>query len=117
VKDILARLCRVPGISGTMMVSADGLLVASQTSLGGRESEEAAAAVAGNLARGARTAIERLGRGELKHLTVSGPGGRAVLVASGSGYLVALVGSEANLGLVQLEIAAAAVEASRKMIL
>lgn len=117
MKEILARLRRIPGVNGAMMVSADGLLVASETRLGGKESEEAAAAVAGNLARGARAAIERLGRGNVKHLTISGPGGRAVLVASGSGYLVALVDSDVNLGLIQLEISAAAVEAARKMIL
>lgn len=113
MKQLLAKLCRVPGVTGAMAVSADGLLIAAETGLGGRAAEETAAAVAGNLGRSVGAALERLGRGAWKHLVVAGAGGRAVLVAAGPGYLVALLAPDANLGLVQLELGAAAAEADR----
>ena len=115
MKEILAGLCRVPGVSGAMAVSSDGLLIASQTELGGKDAEEAAAAVAGNLGKVVGPVLQKLGRGELKHVVVSGAGGRVLLVGSGPGCLVALLEPDANLGLVQLELGAAAVEAGREM--
>ena len=113
--ELLSRLRRVPGVAGAMMVTAEGFLVAAETGLGGRSAEETAAAVVANLGKGVGGALQRLGRGELKHLAVSGAGGRLVLVRAGSGYLAALLDNEANLGLAQLELAGAAVEAARKM--
>jgi predicted regulator of Ras-like GTPase activity (Roadblock/LC7/MglB family) len=113
VKEIVARLCRVPGVTGAMVISPDGLLIAAETGLGGRAAEETAAAVVANLGRSVGAVLGRLGRGAVKHLVVSGAGGRAVLVAAGPGYLAALLAPDANLGLVQLELGAAAVEAGR----
>ena len=115
MKEILKGLCRVPGVSGAMAVSGDGLLMAAQTGLGSREAEETAAAVAGRLGRSAGAALGRIGWGELKLLVVSGVGGRAALVNAGPGYLVALLTADANLGLAQLELGASAVEAGRLM--
>jgi predicted regulator of Ras-like GTPase activity (Roadblock/LC7/MglB family) len=115
VKEILERFCRVPGVTGAMAVSPDGLIIAAQTALGDRGAEETAAAVAGNLGRTAGPLLERLGRGSFKHLVISGAGGRAVMVGSGPGFLAALLDLGANLGLVQLELGAAAAEAGREM--
>jgi uncharacterized protein len=115
VKEILGRLCRVQGVTGAMVVSSDGLVIAAETGLGGRAAEETAAAVVGNLGRAVKPALERLGRGEFKHLVVSGAGGRVVMIGSGPGFLVALLDSGANLGLVQLELGAAAAEAGREI--
>ena len=117
MKEILSRLCQVPGINGALAVSAEGLLIAAQTGLGDRSAEETAAAVIGNLGRSVSVALERLGRGSFKHLVVSGAGGRAALVASGPGYLVALLAPDANLGLARLELGQAAIETARKMTL
>lgn len=113
--DLLSNLCRTPGVTGAMMVTAEGFLVAAETGLGGRSGEETAAAVVANLGKGTTSALKRLERGEIKHLVVTGAGGRLVMVRAGPGYLVALLDSEANLGLAQLELAGAAVEAARKM--
>jgi predicted regulator of Ras-like GTPase activity (Roadblock/LC7/MglB family) len=115
VKQILARLCRLPGVTGALMVSSDGLLIAAETGLGNRAAEEAACAVVGNLGRTVGTTLQRLGRGELKNLTLSGGGGRAAVARAGSAYVVALLESETNLGLIQLELGAAANEAARNI--
>jgi len=115
VKEILSKLCRLPGVTGALAVSGDGLLIAAETGLGDRAAEETASAVVGNLGRGVAGALKRLGRGELKCLMLSGAGGRAALTRAGSAYLVTLTESEANLGLIQLELGAAASEAARKI--
>ena len=115
MKDILDRLCRVPGVTGVIAVSEDGLVIAAQTGLGDRAAEEAAAAVLGNLGRALEGAAERLGRGAFRQLVVSGAGGRAVMVPSGPGFLVAILDPGANLGLIHLELGTAAAEAGRGM--
>jgi hypothetical protein len=68
----------VPGVTGVIAVSEDGLVIAAQTGLGDRAAEEAGAAVLGNLGRALEAAAERLGRGAFRQLVVSGAGGRAV---------------------------------------
>jgi predicted regulator of Ras-like GTPase activity (Roadblock/LC7/MglB family) len=115
LKEIIARLRRIPGVTGVMMVSADGLLIASETSLGNRAGEEAAAAIVGNMARTVSSTLDRLDRGGVKNLTLSGAGGRAAVARAGEAYVVALLQSECNLGLIQLELGAAANEASRNI--
>ena len=115
MKEILSRLCRLPGVTGALLFSGEGLLIAAETGLGDRSAEEAASAMVGNLGKSAAGALERLGRGEFKHLVVSGLGGRAALARAGSSCLVALLEGEANLGLIQLELGAAANEAARKI--
>lgn len=115
MKEILSRLCRLPGVAGALMVSADGLLIAAETGLGDRAAEEAASAVVGNLGRTAASTVERLGSGELKSVLLSGAGGRAALARAGAAYLAALLESEANLGLIQLELGGAANEAARNI--
>ena len=98
-----------------MMVSGDGLLIAAQTGLGHRAAEEAAAAVIGNLGRTASTTLERLDRGDVERLVMSGVGGRAALSPAGGAFLVVLLEADTNLGLIQLELGAAANEAARKI--
>jgi predicted regulator of Ras-like GTPase activity (Roadblock/LC7/MglB family) len=115
VKEILARLCRLPGVRGALIVSGDGLLVAAETGLGDRAGEEAASAVIGSLCKAVSTTLERLERKELKALMISGDGARAAVATAGNAYLVALLESETNLGLIQLELGAAANEASRSI--
>lgn len=115
MNEILKRLRRLPGITGAILAGDDGMLIAAETGLGGRQSEETAAAVVGTLGRSVREALGRLGRGELKGAVLSGPGGRAALVAAGPGYLLATLAPDTNLGLARLELAASAAEAARKI--
>jgi predicted regulator of Ras-like GTPase activity (Roadblock/LC7/MglB family) len=115
VKEALAKVCRLPGVTGALLVSGEGLLIAGNSSLGSSEAEESAAAVVGNLGRSVASTLERLGRGDLKMLLVSGASGRAAAAMSGENLLVALLQSEANLGLIQLELGAAANEAARNV--
>jgi len=115
MKEILSRLCRIPGVTGVLMVSSDGLLIAGETSLSDRAAEEAASAVVGNLGKSVTGTLERLGRGKIKNLVVSGAGGRAAMARAGDSFVVALLEGESNLGLIQLELGAAANEAARNI--
>ncbi len=98
-----------------MMVSSDGLLIAAETNMTDRAGEEAAAAVVGNMARTVISTLDRLERGQVKNLTLSGAGGRAAVAWAGEAYIVAFLASESNLGLIQLELGAAANEAARNI--
>ncbi|MHC4916604.1 MAG: roadblock/LC7 domain-containing protein, partial [Planctomycetota bacterium] len=51
MKDVLANVCRLPGVTGALLVSGDGLLITANSGLGAREAEEAAAAVVANLGK------------------------------------------------------------------
>lgn len=115
MKEILSRLCRMPGVSGVLMVSADGLLIASESGLGGKAAEETASAMVGNLCRSVSAALEKLGRGQLKNVCVSGAGGRVMVARAGGAYLAAILDGEVNLGMLQLEVGAAANEAARNI--
>jgi predicted regulator of Ras-like GTPase activity (Roadblock/LC7/MglB family) len=115
VKEILSRLCRIPGVEGVLMVSSDGLLIAAQTGLGGKAADETASAMVGNLCRSVSVALQKLGRGELKNVCVSGAGGRIAVARAGTAYLAAILDGEINLGLLQLEVGAAANEAARNI--
>ena len=115
MKEIISKLSRVAGVNGVLVVSDDGLLIAAESNLGGRATEETVSALVGKLGRTIATSLERLGRGEIKTVMVSAMGGRALLTCAGSAYVIALVASDANLGLIQLELGTAASEAVRSI--
>ena len=115
MKDIRARLVQLPGVNGALLVSDDGLLIAAHSKLGGKEAEETVSALAGRLGRSAASAVEKLQLGRLKTVMLSGIGGRTMLTRAGSAFLVALVDSDCNIGLIQLELGGAANEAARSI--
>ena len=104
----LDRITRVPGVRGALIAStSDGLVVAEQL-MDGIDGRAAAALTGSLVSRLARTA-EGVGVRPPVFLQLRGEEG-SILAAPGAQQLVlvAVVGSDANLGLARLEMLAAA---------
>lgn len=98
-----------PDIEASAVVSADGLMIASELPQG-IEEDRVAAMSAAMLSLGERTASE-LARGGLDQVYVKGTGGYVLLMAVGEeAVLTGLVRKDAKLGLVFLDMKRAAEE-------
>ena len=102
--ELLDRLSTVRGIRGSVLVSAgDGLIVAESlmTGVDGR----AVAALAANLVSRLRRATECAGRREPVFLQLHAAGGTVLAAPCGAELvLIAIAGSDANVGLARLEM-------------
>lgn len=110
---ILASLSASSGdIEACAVVSADGLMMASNFPAGLDEDRMGAMAAA-LLAMGERTAKE-LNRGDLDQVFVRGKNGLVVMMSAGvEGVLIALCSRNAKLGLIFLDMQRAALEIAK----
>ncbi|MEY9894839.1 putative regulator of Ras-like GTPase activity (Roadblock/LC7/MglB family) [Catenulispora sp. MAP12-49] len=98
VSELQALREKVVGITDSIISTADGLLVASDSDSG--EQESLAALCAASMALGSRTAAH-LGLGGLRESVVRAAGGHVVFAAVGDHTLLAVVGDQ-GLDLVSL---------------
>lgn len=93
---------RVPELTGALVASADGLVLAHETPPG-TEPEGLAALTAAALGVGARLS-DAAGRGDFRELLVRGSGGYvATYAAGGAAVLTLLAGDRVNVGRLHLE--------------
>jgi predicted regulator of Ras-like GTPase activity (Roadblock/LC7/MglB family) len=93
---------RVPELTGALLASADGLVLAHETPPG-TEPEGLAALTAAALGVGARLS-DAAGRGDFRELLVRGSGGYvATYAAGGAAVLTLLAGDRVNVGRLHLE--------------
>ncbi|RME39305.1 MAG: hypothetical protein D6793_01285 [Thermoflexia bacterium] len=103
-----------PEVEASVLVSVDGLTIASALP-GGVEEDRVSAMSAAMLSLGERIAGE-LGRGALEQVYVKGAGGYVLLTAVGTeAVLTALARPAAKLGLVFLEMRRAAEDLARML--
>lgn len=101
MQEILAQLTRVRGIGGCLLVSADGLPMAS--SLRSGTDENALSATIGELLGAAGRLTQHLGLGAAVSFNAVGDQGGLLLVSTGPAFIVLLIDSGANLALLQIE--------------
>lgn len=113
LNSILASLSASSGeIEACAVVSADGLMMASNFPAG-MDEDRLAGMTAALLAMGERTARE-LNRGDLEQVYVRGKEGLVILMGAGAeGVLAALCRRNAKLGLIFLDMARAAAEVAK----
>lgn len=95
----------VPGVSHAILVSADGLLMASSSHLPADRAEQLAAVTSGlaSLSRGAARLFEA---GDVRQSMVEMDGGYLLLMGVGNGsYLAALASTSCDIGQVGYEMA------------
>ena len=102
----LEDLNKTPGIVGSFVVDDDGIIVASDVSLGA-DAEQASALISA-LTNAADKSLTRLGAGSLGSAFFEMMEQKVFLQATPVGNLVALAEPNANLGLVRLEMRRAA---------
>ncbi len=101
MQDILDQLNRVRGVGGSVLISADGLPMASALRSGVDENN--LAATLSGLIEKSQGLCGRLGLGGCKSVQGFGGNGAVLLFSAGPGFLAVLVDPAANLALLQLE--------------
>jgi len=105
---------RSQDVEGAMLVTLDGLPLASALPQGADEDRVAAMAAAA-LSMGARTTAE-LRRGSLEQVLVKGDSGYVVIIAAGKDTVLAAISNgEAKLGMILYEMKLAARDLAREL--
>ena len=105
---------RSQDVEGAMLVTLDGLHLASALPQGADE-DRAAAMAAAALSMGARTTAE-LRRGSLEQVLVKGDSGYVVIIAAGKETVLAAISNgEAKLGMILYEMKLAARDLAREL--
>lgn len=107
METILQRLMEIDGVTGTLLVGKDGLVVAS-TMEGEDEEFLAAMAAAGYDASGRY--IEQLNMGEIRHAMFETPGGTIQVTNGGDLLIVVRSTYQASIGRIRMECTRAALQ-------
>jgi uncharacterized protein len=96
---------RTPAAERAVVLSADGLLLASSTGVPRPEAEQISA-VAASLFGLSRGAAKRFGKGTVRQAVIEMSGGYLFVAAGGAGACVALIAAaDADIGLIAYEMA------------
>ena len=102
-ENVVARLQRVRGVSGVMLVGIDDGMVIAGDAGPGRDADTAAA-LAASLFRRTRTAAEDAGLGDARFVRLEAERGHLCATACGDVVVVAMTSSGINLGKLRLEM-------------
>ncbi|HEX3138983.1 MAG TPA: roadblock/LC7 domain-containing protein [Rhizobacter sp.] len=94
MQDILIQLNRVRGVGGSLLVSSDGLPMASALREGLDENQ--LAATVGTLIEHSQSLAKHLNLGTPRHLHTASEQGSLLLLVAGNGYLVVVIDAQAN---------------------
>jgi hypothetical protein len=99
---VLADLNRTSGVTGSMVVGEDGIIIAADMDT--VDKDEAVGALAASITASVKKSLERLKQNDLAQVTIESEGGNLFLTASRPGILVVKTEEDVNIGLVRLEI-------------
>jgi hypothetical protein len=109
--DILANLNKTSGVTGSMVVGNDGIVIAAD--LNSQTDDDTVGALASSIAAAVRKSLDGLGCGEFAQITVEAEGRKMFLSNAGIGTLIVTTEPRVNIGLVRLEIRNAVNELQR----
>ncbi len=104
--DILNELNKTAGISGSMVVGQDGIVIAADMNT--QLQDETVGALAASIVSTVKSSMERLSNEGLKQITVEADKGKLFLTDVGIGILAVTTDPQVNVGMVRLEIKSAA---------
>lgn len=108
--EALSELNKTTGITGSMVVGVDGIVIASD--LDESVEEEAVGALAASISANIRKSLDRLNATPLRDVTVEAEYGKLFMSDVNVGILVVTTEPEINMGLVRLEMKNAATKLS-----
>lgn len=99
---VLSELNKTSGITGSMVVGNDGIVIAADlsTSFEGDTVGALAASITSNIQK----SLERLQTSNLRQVTIEAENGKLFFTDSGRGILVVTTERDINIGLIRLEI-------------
>ncbi|MEA1979944.1 MAG: roadblock/LC7 domain-containing protein [candidate division Zixibacteria bacterium] len=100
--DVLSELNKTSGITGSMVVGNDGIVIAAdlQESL----EDEAVGALAASITTNIQKSLDRLETKPLKQITIEADNSKLFFTDANIGILVVTTEQNVNIGLVRLEI-------------
>lgn len=100
--DVLSELNKTSGITGSMIVGNDGIVIAAdlQESL----EDEAVGALAASITSNIQKSLDRLETKPLKQITIEADNSKLFFTDANIGILVVTTEQNVNIGLVRLEI-------------
>lgn len=99
---VLADLNRTSGVTGSMLVGEDGIIIVADMDTA--DKDETVGALAASITSSVKKSLERLKHNELDQITIEADGGNLFLSASRPGILVVKTEEDVNIGLIRLEI-------------
>lgn len=100
--EILEELNKTQGITGSMIVGQDGIVIAADLRSGIQD--ETIGAMASAIATSVQKSLDKIKLTPFRQVTVEASQGKLFLTDVGIGTLVVTAESQVNLGLVRLEI-------------
>jgi len=100
--DVLEELNRTSGITGSMLVGRDGIVIAAD--LQSSVEDEALGALAASITANVQKSLGRLGQPTPNQITIEAENTKFFISDCGVGVLVVTTEKDANLGLIRLEI-------------
>lgn len=110
--DILKKINKIGSVKGSLVIGADGLVIASD--LSGSQDAGELAAVASSVSAALDNALTRLNAGHFDRFIMNGSDGSLVLQQIDSAILLTLVRKDANMGMVLVELKEAAQSLSER---
>jgi len=100
--ETLAQLNKTTGVTGSMLVGTDGIVIASD--LDEKTNDEVLGALASSIAAQVRKSTGEMGGDDFTQVTVEADDRKIFLTDAGIGTLVVTTEPRVNIGLVRLEI-------------
>ncbi len=102
MREVLSEINKTTGVTGSMLVGNDGIVIASD--LNTRLDEETMGALAGSISSTVSKSLERLDSSPLSQLTIEADDGKLFITQTPVGFLVVTAEDKVNMGLIRLEI-------------
>lgn len=99
---VLSELNKTPGITGSMVVGGDGIVIAADLKAGFEG--EAVGALAASITTNIQKSLDRLDTSPWAQVTIEADDGKLFFTDAGLGILVVTTDKVVNIGLVRLEI-------------
>lgn len=100
--DVLAQLNKTSGVTGSLVVGNDGIVIAAD--LNSQTDDDTVGALASSIATTVRKSLDAMQSGEFAQVTVESDNRKMFLSNAGIGTLVVTTEPRVNIGLVRLEI-------------
>ena len=99
---VLSELNKTPGVTGSMVVGNDGIVIASDLEAGSEG--ETVGALAASITSNIRKSLDRLDSSPPSQVTIEAENAKLFFSDAGIGLLVVTAEKDVNIGLIRLEI-------------
>lgn len=99
---VLADLNKTPGILGSFVVAEDGIMIASDFMA--EVNADVVGALASSIINSAKKVIQKLNQGDMNSLFLETDKNKIFFQSTKSGFLVAIASTDANIGLLRVEM-------------